>query len=508
MSTSTRLILLLTALVGVIMLIGGYQRLRQREFILVSAMHNEVRAHALTLQIALEVARDEKDPHKAQQLINRLTRNPKIYSVIVFDEEGRIAMLSDPLVADRIKYPPEVKQVLASGETMEAVRDLGGKKVFSIVMPVQITPSRRAAFEITQPMSFVEAEIARSRRDIAILTLALFIAIVVGVLGVMRHNIWRPIRELLAGADAIGSGKLDYRVNIPEKQSEFSRLARAFNEMAVRLREQRECAAREAEERLALERELRKGERELRHRDRLATVGRLAAGVAHEMGAPLNVIDARAEQLLSRIDAPPETRRRNLTIIRAQAERITQIVRQLLNLARPYQLRRGPLDLANIVYSTVESLEADALLAGVSIDISPSVSIILDADAGFLQQVLLNISRNGLQAMPRGGTLRIDCQQNAAVRGDLQFTAIRITDTGTGIMPEHLQHIFDPFYTTKDVGSGTGLGLSVTHRIVEEHGGWIEAANNPEGGATFTIYLPQYAEPFSAAAVHTNRMML
>lgn len=75
-------------------------------------------------------------------------------------------------------------------------------------------------------------------------------------------------------------------------------------------------------------------------------------------------------------------------------------------------------------------------------------------------------------------------------------------------MPEHLQHIFDPFYTTKDVGSGTGLGLSVTHRIVEEHGGWIEAANNPEGGATFTIYLPQYAEPFSAAAVHTNRMML
>ena len=490
MSTSTRLILLLTALVGAVMVIGGYLRLRQREAILVTAMHNEVRAHAHTLQIALEEEYGSKAPQLAQRLINRLSKNPKIYSVILFDEEGRVAMLSDPLVANEIKYPPEVKQVLASGGTAEAVREIGGKQVFSIVMPIQTAPARRGAVEITQLMSFVETDIARSRRDIAIITLALFAAIILGVLAVMRHNIWRPIQELLAGADAIGRGALDYRVVVPERSSEFSRLARAFNHMADRLAEQRQAAAREAEERVELERELRHREIELRHRDRLATVGRLAAGVAHEMGAPLNVIDARAEQLLERMDAPAETRRRNLTIIRAQAERITQIVRQLLNLARPYRLHREPLDLARVVSDSIEAIEAEAQRAGIRIETVPNGQVRVDADRGFLHQVLINICRNGLQAMPEGGTLRIDSSGDAARKDGRSFAAVRVTDTGTGIAPEHLGHIFDPFYTTKDVGSGTGLGLSVAYRIVEEHGGWIEAANALPRGAAFTVFLP------------------
>jgi signal transduction histidine kinase len=492
MSTSTRLILLLTALVGTVMLIGGYLRLRQREAILVTAMHNEVRAHAHTLQISLEEEYSSNHPKGAQRLINRLIKNPKIYSVILFDEEGRAVMLSDPLIADEIRYPPEVRQVLASGETAEAVRDIGGQQVFSIIMPVQVSSTRRGAFEITQAMSFVQADIARSRRDIALISAALFAAIIFGVLAVMRHSIWRPIKELLAGAEALGSGALDYRVIVPRSGNEFSRLARAFNHMADRLAEQRIKAAREAEERLALE-------RELRHRERLATVGRLAAGVAHEMGTPLNVIDARAEQLLERVDAPIETRQRNLTIIRAQTERITQIVHQLLNLARPYHFRREPFDLTGLINETAEAMEGEASRAGVKVEVKSGGAIKVDADRGFISQVLLNVCRNGMQAMPQGGSLRIECQGIAATRDERSFAAVRVADDGAGIAPEHFDHIFDPFYTTKDVGSGTGLGLTVAHRIIAEHGGWIEAANNNRGGATFTIFLPQ-AEKLSAEA--------
>jgi signal transduction histidine kinase len=487
------LILLLTALVGIVMLIGGYLRLRQREAILVTAMHNEVRAHAHTLQISLEEEYSASHSKDAQRLINRLSKNPKIYSVILFDEAGQAEMLSDPLIADEIRYPPEVKRVLATSEAIEVVRDIRGQQVFSVIMPVQISPTQRGAFEITQLMSFVQADIARSRRDIALITIALFAAIVLGVLAVMRHSIWRPIKELLIGAEALGSGTLDYRVIVPKSGNEFSRLAQAFNHMADRLAEQRIKAAREAEERLALE-------RELRHRDRLATVGRLAAGVAHEMGAPLNVIDARAEQLLERVDSPLETRQRNLTIIRIQAERIAQIVRQLLNLARPYHFRREPFDLTGLIDETVEVIEEEADRAGVQVEVKSDRAIKVDADKGFINQVLLNVCRNGLQAMPQGGSLRIECSASAVNRDGRSYAAVCVTDAGAGIAPEHFDHIFDPFYTTKDVGNGTGLGLTVAHRIVAEHGGWIEAANNDRGGATFTIFLPQ-VEKLSAEAV-------
>src|SRR5262249_8918295 len=146
--------------------------------------------------------------------------------------------------------------------------------------------------------------------------------------------------------------------------------------------EQRQHAAREAEERVALE-------RELRHRDRLAMVGRLAAGVAHEMGAPLNVIDARAEQLQLRADVTPDMRRRNSTIIRAQAERITQIVHQLLNLARPYNLHCKPVDLTSLLNETIEAMEAETLRMGVNIELAADSQIVVNADSKFINQVFL-----------------------------------------------------------------------------------------------------------------------
>jgi signal transduction histidine kinase len=484
MKTSTRLILLLTIAVGVLMAVSGYVRMRQREAILTTAMHNEVRAHALTLQIVLEDNYRAGRTTDAQRLIDRLSENPKIYSVILFDEEGQVAILSDPLVADEIRDPPGVARVIASGETAEFVRQIGGEEVFSILMPIRVSPARRGAVEISQPMSFVKADIARARRDIAIITLLLFVTIFLVVLAVTSRSLARPIRELLGGARALGHGELDYRVIVSHGGSELAELARAFNRMADSLAEQRRRAAREAEERLGLE-------RELRHSERLASVGRLAAGVAHEMGAPLNVIDARAEQLLARPDSPPAVRQRNLTIIRAQAGRITRIVRELLNLARPYELHRRPLDLAHLVGGTLELVEPDAARASVKVEVGLKEGVRVEADQELVRQVLLNICLNGIQAMASGGRLRIEAVEGAGAKDGRQFAAVRVSDTGPGIAPEHLAHIFDPFYTTKEIGKGTGLGLSVSRRIVEEHGGWIEAGNNPSGGATFTVYLPK-----------------
>jgi two-component system NtrC family sensor kinase len=320
------------------------------------------------------------------------------------------------------------------------------------------------------------------------MTAMLWATIFLVVFFVTRRNLSRPIRELLGGAAAIGRGDLDYRVSVPVRGGEFARLARDFNRMADSLAEQRRAAAREAEERSALE-------RELRHHERLASLGRLAAGVAHEMGAPLNVIDARAEHLLERTEVSLQIRQRNLTIIRAQVARITRIVRQLLNLARPYDMRLEPVDLAQAVAGAVELIETDAKRAGIEIEIASGAEVRVEADPDLLSQALLNIGLNGLQAMPAGGRLRIECLAADGAENGTRFVAVRVSDTGAGLAQDVLPHIFEPFYTTKEVGHGVGLGLAVSRRIVEEHGGWIEAANRPEGGAVFTIYLPRADTP-------------
>jgi hypothetical protein len=156
MNTSTRLILLLTMMVGAVMVAAGYFILRQREAVLITARHNEVRAHALTLQIALEDDYRAGRAQDAQQLINRLSENPKIASVILFDEAGRVNMLSDPLVAQEIRYPPEIGRVLATGETVEIVRRAGGQEI----MPIRVGAARsrsRSRYGLSDPTSRARA---------------------------------------------------------------------------------------------------------------------------------------------------------------------------------------------------------------------------------------------------------------------------------------------------------------------------------------------------------------
>lgn len=488
MSTSTRLIVLLLLMVGAVMTAGGVVLLRQRVGVLETATRNEARAHAFTLQAALEASYEAGRFDEVQILIDRLSEYPKIFSVIVFDERGEAMLLSDPLAAEVVRQPPEVGWVLATGESVETVRRIGDEEVFTIIGPLALGQGRRGAYEVAQPRAIIEADMVRARRSIALITLALFAAISICVLAVARRNLAGPIGELVVGAEALGEGDLGYRVLVPRGGSELVRLARAFNRMADRLNDQRLRAARDTEERLMLARELRQHER-------LASLGTLAAGVAHEMGAPLNVIRGRAEQLLARIEdngSPARDKlQRNLTIITEQADAIARIVRELLDLARPLDLQPEKVTVAQLMERAADMLEADAARAGVLIDVAASGKLSVDVDAAMIHQVLVNICLNGIQAMELGGRLRLEAIEHETHRDGRAFVGVAITDTGPGVAPEHMEQIFDPFFTTKEVGAGTGLGLTVSRRIVEEHGGWIAVAAGPAGGASFSVYLPK-----------------
>lgn len=493
MNVSARLILLLTLTITAVMSAATFLTLRQRAATLESAARDEVRAHALTLQIALEEDYSSNRTIDAQRLVDRMRENSGLYGVFLFDINGVMTISSNELAPEEMRDISQAKRAISSGQRVEAARELDGVEVYSVIVPIQKQGQVIGALEVAAPIAFVRAHINDARSDIILTASLLGLAVLLVTLLVTHFSLTRPVRSLLEGALALGRGAFDYRVRVPRSGGEFAVLAREFNRMADSLDEQARKAAREAEERLALE-------RRLRHSENLAMVGRLAAGVAHEMGAPLQVIDGRAKQLLNNPEAAIDARQRNLTIIRSQSDRITRIVRQLLNLSRPYNLSLQTAGLSKLISGIIELIEINAERAGVEIEVAPSEEVDVEADADLLHQVFLNICQNALQAMtgdePENGSqsngkkLRIQLEAAGATKEGRDFAAVRFADSGGGIAPEHLAQIFDPFFTTKEIGQGTGLGLAVSNRIIEEHGGWIEAANNEAGGATFSVYLP------------------
>jgi len=482
MSIGTKLIFLLTITVGVAMFGASFLSLRQREATLETALRDELRAHAVTLQIALEEYYSNGKINETRELIDRLRENSRVYAILLFDERSELIKLSQPQTNELFRNPPELKTVFLTGESVEFVRLIEGKKYFSIIIPLRYQEEKKGALEIVKPFALIENDITEARVNWLATTLFLLAIIFLVVAVVLQRSLTKPFQELLNGAQALGRGDLDYRVKLPKTKDELAFLAVEFNRMADNLESQRQVAKNEAENGLALE-------RKLRYTERLASVGRLAAGIAHELGAPLNVIDARAEQLLSKPETNLEKREKNLKIIRLQTERISKIIRQLLTLARPYNFHLVQIDLNETVADTVEQIAENARQQQVEISFTLSEDLTVSADRDYLQQVLINILMNAIQAMPTGGSLTVTSGNES--RNGTDFAFVNISDTGKGISAENLEKIFDPFYTTKDIGQGTGLGLAVSHRIIEEHHGFIEAENNLDGGASFTFFLPK-----------------
>ena len=234
---------------------------------------------------------------------------------------------------------------------------------------------------------------------------------------------------------------------------------------------------------------------ELRHAERLNTIGKLAAGIAHELGAPVSMITARAELIAEERLNREQTRASGRVIIE-QADRISRIIRNMLDFGHRSATDTKREDLGTLAEETVDLLRSLADRSGVEL-IVKSASVKARVNRAELQQVLSNLLANAIQAVPDGGrvTLAVD-EANARLpeNGDRQvrsYACIEVQDEGTGIAPEILPRIFDPFFTTKPSGEGTGLGLSVSYGIIRDHGGGIRIQSVLGGGTTVRVYLPR-----------------
>ncbi len=227
-------------------------------------------------------------------------------------------------------------------------------------------------------------------------------------------------------------------------------------------------------------------EDQLRKTERLAELGTLASGMAHEIGTPMNVILGRAELLLRK--AMDEPTKRGLETILTQVERITKIMNQLLSYARKRPSEQRSMDFVKAIENVLDMLVEKLRVQDVHVvkDYALGVPPVL-ADPDHISQVLLNLILNACQAMPGGGILTLSLSASE------RMVELKIRDTGMGIPEDHLSKIFDPFFTTKSVGEGTGLGLTVVHGIIQEHNGTIRVDSIPNHGTTFTIALPMYA---------------
>jgi signal transduction histidine kinase len=400
----------------------------------------------------------------------------------------RWAWLDAPGVTARLHIDSAALDALSPGSTTTVIApDERGTDERFTYAPL-VVDGRRGALELSETL---DAEHDYTRRTVyetmqTTGLLMLVTALLSYVLG--SFFVGRPVRALVEKARRIGRGEFGDPV-VLAAQDELAEVGDELNATSDALVVANANVARETAARIAtLE--------QLRHADRLTTVGKLASGVAHELGTPLNVVVARAE-MIARGETSADEAREYAGVIVSSAQKMTRIIRQLLEFARRRGPRKERRDLAGVTEHVLELLRPLAQRQGVALSLDASgCPYEADVDAGQMEQVLTNLLVNAVQAMLRGGAVEVSVRRERATppadhggaEGD--WLAVRVRDHGQGIAAEALPHIFEPFFTTKDVGTGTGLGLSVAHGIVSDHGGWIAVDSHPMHGSTFVVYLP------------------
>jgi signal transduction histidine kinase len=524
MKIGTRITITTVLLVLITLSLYGYVSVRARRIELAQDLERQTSLVGAAVQVAFEAALQdglfedvstlikrwqEKEPNIGLAYIDiahqRRGQPPPAFRAVaqeaatpdgVASDSGFITPRPDPTRSGRLT------RIGIDGQAAGEHITLEGRSVYALTVPVRDS-SRHVvgAIELTRDESDAERALANSLK-VAIYSvggLSLGLALLVWLS--TRSSISSPLKRLVEAIDDVTHGDLG-RVILRERDDEVGDLAERFNEMTGSLREAREQILDGVDAKLALE-------ARLRHSEKLATIGQLAAGIAHEVGTPLNVIGGRARTMEKKAADPAEVAK-NAAIIAAQTQRITKIIQQLLDFARRPSSVRTAVNLQTVGKDCLDFLEHQLTTSRVETRLGAFASEgpqgmsqpIVTGDADQLQQVCLNLCLNAIQAMPEGGRLHLSTRAVVRRRPGLEtsapapFVVLDVADTGVGIPEADRERIFEPFYSTKspphgakDQG-GTGLGLAVSVGIIKDHDGWIEIDSRPGEGTTFHVFLP------------------
>jgi two-component system NtrC family sensor kinase len=455
------------ALVGVtcaVLAVNGYLRVeRERSFF----EADRLRDHEMigrSLGAAAGAVWEAQGQRAAVEAIDAVDRHFTTLQIRWVPFEDSVVLSIDPHALDDTPTGQPLTRIFS-----------GGSARWKTFVPLDVDGRRRGVIELSEPATNERRFVLGALADTVVTAGILAIVIAVLSFAMSQWLVGRPVRALCEKARRVGRGDFSSHVTLRQRD-ELAELAREMNAMSDRL-----VATMD----------------QLRHADRLAIVGTLASGVAHELGTPLNVVAARAGMVASG-EATPDEARDYARVIAGAADRMTTTIRRLLQFARRGGAEKVPRDLRDLVNESVELLRPLARKRSVELTMMQTpADATTNVDGAQIQQVITNLLMNAIQAMPGGGTIEIAIDRGRGQPpadvggGEVEYLRLGVRDEGEGISSENLPHIFEPFFTTKDVGEGTGLGLAVTYGIIREHGGWIAVKSARNEGSTFSVFLPR-----------------
>jgi signal transduction histidine kinase len=459
-------------------------RLRKETSLLENSMQNNQRLIATTLAAALDEVWSAEGESRVLDLVRRADAAKSDLYIRWVRRGSRDAFapeVATPFDGDGAR-PFEVVQRMAV--TTQGRGDPHEERLFSYV-PLPDHEGVAAALEVSEPTA-PRREYVRSAVIGALLS-SLAMALVTGAVA-MLLGAWvvgRPVQALIGRARAIGQGDFSRRATLVQSD-ELGALALELDAMCGQLAAARDRVAEAASARIA-------AVEQLRHAERLTTLGRLASVIAHEIGTPLGVVSGYAKMVSTGKMQGPEASDA-AKIMLDQCERISRIVRRVLDYARRSEPRKQVVPVGDVLGACLALLEPLALKRGVRLEFERAVEFEARVDSAQIQQALTNLVMNAVQATEPGGLVkvRLDASEpRPEPESAADYIRVSVTDSGPGLGKDLLERIWEPFFTTKPSSEGTGLGLSITRDIVDEHGGFVAVRSSPGEGSRFEILLPK-----------------
>lgn len=525
---STKLNILLLGAMVVIFALLGYLNVRlhrqhlEQTTLLSAERVSDVIKHSTTDYML------RNDQEGLYHSIQTMASEPGMEKIRIFDKEGRISYTTNATELNHVvdktaeacyachaKSQPLTR--LNRPDRFRIYRNAAGGRVLGIITPIENQPACSNAACHAHPaeqqiLGVLDTNLSLTRADVQLAESSRRMIVYTGcalllIAFLSWFFVWRvvgvPVKALERGTERLAAGDLGYQIAV-HSDDEIGQLARSFNGMSLQLQaehNQNLAWTRTLEERVEQKtRELKRAHEHALHTEKMASIGKMAAVLAHEINNPLSGILTYAKLLRKWIDHPEknnggQNRHQeicdSLDLIATESRRCGDLVKNLLTFSRTTPMNLQPSNLNQVIERSLRLVQHQLDLASVQVQqqLDPDLPPIL-CDAAQIEQVLLALVMNAMDALPQGGNLWITTSSSR----EQNCVRVVVRDDGIGIPPDILSHLFEPFLTTKETGRGVGLGLAISRSILERHSGSIEVESEVGRGTTFTVTLPWEAD--------------